>query len=160
MACNIFKGVILPFDFLQLGKNKITVGKSVEEILTSPDVQEINKLCVVLEIIDCFDVFLKMGLELLHSEVLCKIHQKLKVEKIPDFNSAAEEKHSFKSDMGDDFRHSLVMEWDVLFVTETDLVEEYVYIRVCYTSMLQSIDSKMEEVSKIVFQLLDSFQVT
>ena len=38
MACNIFKGVIMPFDFLKLGKNKITVGKSVEEILASPDV--------------------------------------------------------------------------------------------------------------------------
>ena len=114
----------------------------------------------MLENIDCFNVFLKTGLQVLHSEVVSKIHQKLKVEKIPDFNSAAEEKDLFKGLMGDDFRHSQVMEWDVLFVTERDLVEEDVYSRVCYTSMLQSIDSKMEEVSKIVFQLLDSFQVT
>ena len=108
-----------------------------------------NKLCVSLENADCSAVFSKTTLQPSCSKVVSKILQKLEVEKIPHFDSAAKENDFFKPDFADDFSHFLLKQWDVLFDADRLLGEENAHI--CCTNSLQIVVSKTQEASKLVF---------
>ena len=59
--------------------------------------------------------------------------------------------------MADNFGHSLLVKWDVLFVADRHLVEKDAHAAVFHTSILQYIISTAQEASKICFKLSDSF---
>ena len=155
MTRYISKGVLFPFYCLYFDKDSIITRKSVECISTSPDMQEINELCVLLEIVDCFGVFLKSGLQVYNSKVVGDILQKLKVEEIPHLYSAAEENDLFEGLVADDFSHSLLIKVDSLLLVDRHLVEEDAYFTDFYA--IQCTMSDAQEPSKSFLKLSDIF---